>query len=195
MHCCSQRTTNNHQMPRHYPRQRPPCPAPGCRADLRKHDTVAGVQRYRCPVCHVLVKPGKSADWVALAGEVLAGSSLADMAEHMGADADTVRLMLAAWARRSSERGTRQPAGPGQGWWLKTTGNYTVGVGVMRGGSPRIVGWSGGPTVPDTPPLHKALVHNTGSWVRSLVAAGSDPSEVADRLWVAMARTNAWRLG
>lgn len=181
-------------MPRPYTRPRPPCPAPACQADLRKHDTHGGGQRYRCPVCGALVKPGRSADWVALAAGVLAGLSLPALAEHMGAEEKSVRAMLAAWARRAQQRHLRQPAGVGQGWWWKSVGGYQVAVGVMRGGKPRVVGWRGGPAPPGVA-LTKPLLAGTGPWVKQiLVGANGDPADEVARLWVAMARTNAWRL-
>lgn len=156
---------------------------------------MAGTQRYRCPVCHTLVKPGGAADWVALAREVLGGSPLEAMAVNLGTDQVSARRMLAAWARRSAERHLRQPPGLGQGWWWKLAGGYTVGVGVMRGKLPRVVGWQGGPAPPSGKPLGKALTTGTQQWVQDiLTGAAGDPAEEADRLWIAMARTNAWRL-
>ena len=102
--------------------------------------------------------------------------------------------MLAAWAKRAQQRHQRQPAGGGQGWWWKSVGGYQVAVGVMRGGKPRVVGWQGGPAPPGVA-LNKPLLAGTGAWVSQiLMGANGDPAEEVARLWVAIARTNAWRL-
>lgn len=138
-------------MPRARPRPPPPCP--NCSSDLRKHDKLEGGQRYRCPSCRTLLRPGKTADWVSLSGEVLRGSTLETLAVNLGTDEDTARSMIEAWVRRAStSRQAGLPIGTGQGWWQINAAGHAVAVGVQRGKALRVVGWDGGsgPSLPNT---------------------------------------------
>lgn len=179
-------------MPRARPRPPPPCP--NCSSDLRKHDKLDGGQRYRCPDCRTLLRPGKTADWVALSGEVVRGSTLTTLAENLGTDEDTARRMIEAWARRAAGcRHAQQQIGAGKGWWPVSVLGYTVAVGVQRGEAFRVVGWTGGPGSPTTSPLPRAIKAGAPGWVRMILAgAGGNPADKESRLWIALARTNAW---
>lgn len=181
-------------MPRQRPRPPPPCP--NCSSDLRKHDKLDGGQRYRCPDCRTLIRPGKTADWVALSGEVLRGSTFKAIAENLGTDEDTARRMLAAWGQRACDsRQAALPIGTGQGWWKIGSGGRTIAVGVQRGKALRVVGWDGGsgPGLPTTAPASKEIQTGAKAWVSAILkAAGADLDEQERRLWVALARTNAW---
>ena len=181
-------------MPRPRSRPPPPCPNPVCLSDLRKHDKVGGVQRYRCPTCHELLKPGKTIDWVAVSGEVLRGFSLAHLSNDLGTDEETASRMLAAWARRASgSRHAKQSIGVGKGWWRVSALGYTVAVGVQRGEAFRVVGWQGGPGLPVAGQTAKAIKPGAQVWVDTILAgAGGVASGEENRLWIALARTNAW---
>lgn len=180
-------------MPRARPRPPPPCP--NCSSDLRKHDKLDGGQRYRCPDCRTLLRPGKTVDWVALSGEVVRGSTLTTLAENLGTDEDTARRMIAAWAlRASTSRQAGLPIGTGQGWWQVNAGNYAVAVGVQRGKALRVVGWGGGsgPGLPNTTAA-TAIRGGAKDWVNTILkGAGAEPADQDGRLWIALDRTNAW---
>lgn len=140
------------------------------------------------------MKPGKTADWIVLAGEVLRGSSLMNLSTALGTDPNTANRMLAAWARRAAgSRHVQQTIGVGKGWWPVSANGYTVGVGVQRGEAFRVVGWQGGPGLPATSPLPKGIKAGSSAWVRTILAgAGGVPEDEENRLWIALARTNAW---
>ena len=183
-------------MPRKRPRSPPPCPNSNCSSDLRKHDKLDGGQRYRCLGCRAFCKPGKTADWVVLSSEVLRGSTIEAIAENLGTDEDTASRMLSAWAQRvAGSRQAGQSIGVGKGWWVVNVGGYIVAVGVQRGEAFRLIGWQGGsgPGLPSTPPVSKPIKKGAPAWVRKILAgAGSDAANEEARLWIALARTNAW---
>lgn len=177
-------------MPRPFPTTRPPCPNPKCRALLRKHDKVAGRQRYRCPVCRELITPGKSADWVTLASQVMTGATTQRMAQALKADEQSVRSMLFAWATRAQEMNSRQPPMDGSRRVDCAVGGYFVSVGIARGKMFRIIEWM--PYAAG--PLSDSGVSKERDWVATLIGGGKgDQQEVEARLWVALARSNGWR--
>lgn len=142
----------------------------------------------------MLLRPGKAADWVSLSGEVMRGGNLTSLSATLGTDAGTVSFMLAAWARRAAEgRYAQQPIGAGKGWWPVSVLGYTVAVGVQRGGSFRVIGWDSGPGLPTTSPISKVIKAGASDWLhRILDGASGTPVDEENRLWIALARTNAW---
>jgi hypothetical protein len=126
---------------------------------------------------------------------VLRGSTLAKLAENLGTDEDTARSMTAAWVlRASTSRQASLPIGTGPGWWQINVGGHVVAVGVQRGKALRVVGWDGGsgPGLPNTAAA-TAIRGGAKDWVNTILkGAGGDPAEQDGRLWIAMARTNAW---
>lgn len=177
-------------MPRPFPSIRPPCPNPECGALLRKHDRAVSRQRYRCPVCKLLIAPGKSGDWVALSTRVMAGDSIERMAEALKTDETSVRKMLLAWARRAEEMNTRQPPGEGKQRVECAVDGYLVGVGIARRNLFRITDWK----TPSGDVLLDKKQSREHAWAKSIIDGGAgDPEEIEARLWVALARSNGRR--
>lgn len=180
-------------MPRRPLTPPPPCPISACGAYLHKHDMIGRTKRYRCPKCHGLVRAGRSAEWAALSAEVMRGSRLSTMASNLFTDEKSARLMISAWARRAEARHGRAPPGTGSGWWWVSTAAGLVAIGLARARSPRVVGWESGPN-PTVDCLAHPCLEDSGKWAQRLVSCSEETEEVRDRLWIAMAKTNGWRL-
>lgn len=186
-------------MPRPYKKPRPPCPNDDCSASLSKCGRRAsGKVRYRCAKCSKDFTLGKSADWIAVASEVMSGTDLATMALRWGATEEISRRMLHAWTERAKHKHKTTRINPGQACWIETVDGREYSLGLSRAPSYRLLGWSG----QKSPALVAGSVdapmviggQSGAAWLRSVLDCATSSGEREDRLWLVLARSNGWRL-
>ncbi|WP_457851678.1 transposase-like zinc-binding domain-containing protein [Burkholderia vietnamiensis] len=187
-------------------------PCPECSTLMRRHDRRAGVQRWRCPACGMTTTDrvettkgkhlGRGADPAKVAERVVLGMSEEAIAEALGMSAGGVRAQMEAIATAAMDRYERQRPGLGRGdWWaLNAPHAYTVAVSSHRRSAWRVLDW----VRPSDPiPLDQVVGHapqpsaaptEAVHWLARLTApaADQDVAVLDERLWIAMARTNAW---